>query len=670
MSEDDNTNGADDSAYSPSLINDDTISVPTSTSCVKVCQNPLNIAETPVIASPRVSMLVDNLLLSSNAHVARESSTKMTASIDAIRETVVSSTNMIEHERTPENDTASGICMAQSAKLSQPDDLPPSDQSAFAQAVSLSSKAAATKSTAPDISGLQLLSNSILAYEENTFIKKEPPERLVDRSPPSVYEPSAELAFDNSAKLTAEMSRRSTDADLLVECEQKDAAVEVQRSREFVSNVEPLGGLNLLCALAEQRFQEEVGSGSGSGSTSHRKRSSSSEGSESKRVKKHKEKHSIKKAKKKDRKEKKRRGSAEDVIAEIEFKETFDRVKTKYMKCNCRKTDNNESCCCHSNWLTPEQMYSAIKLEYRDRLAEITREIQEKKRKLENFSQKELRLQRESTPSSSKSSGSSSKQSTPVPTCSPSIVSTSSIDNCNFKEKAQSDSESCSSTSPKRKTFAEIKSPFTEAESQTKKAKSIVGHIFASKKHKNGSNCFSTNDEGSLNSDISMKRATSIKQEPFEFDESSSLPEVNLFSNFGERKLTLAETMTKNQKLTKQVMSKHHKKAKNNKERKNYRHMTEMRERKQRITNRCTLTEEHLGTLDDNKTMRVLTAMGGLFYAGCLSAVQPPDVYSVILDGERGNRPHIMSREEILRDAVSTFVIEKPIDNLNFNSLQ
>lgn len=67
----------------------------------------------------------------------------------------------------------------------------------------------------------------------------------------------------------------------------------------------------------------------------------------------------------------------------------------------------------------------------------------------------------------------------------------------------------------------------------------------------------------------------------------------------------------------------------------------------------CTLTDEMLERFGDQEKMRVLTAMGGLFYAGQLSAVQPPDVYAITLDGERGNRPHIMSREEILRDAVS-----------------
>lgn len=66
------------------------------------------------------------------------------------------------------------------------------------------------------------------------------------------------------------------------------------------------------------------------------------------------------------------------------------------------------------------------------------------------------------------------------------------------------------------------------------------------------------------------------------------------------------------------------------------------------VVNRCKLTAAHLA-IDQ---LRVLTAMGGLFYAGRLSAVQAPDVYAITLDGERGNRPHIHPREEILRDAI------------------
>lgn len=72
-------------------------------------------------------------------------------------------------------------------------------------------------------------------------------------------------------------------------------------------------------------------------------------------------------------------------------------------------------------------------------------------------------------------------------------------------------------------------------------------------------------------------------------------------------------------------------------------------ERNENIVNKCKLTSAHLA-IDQ---LRVLTAMGGLFYAGRLSAVQAPDIYAITLDGERGNRPHIHSQEEILRDAVS-----------------
>ncbi|XP_071556441.1 uncharacterized protein Wge isoform X2 [Temnothorax nylanderi] len=66
------------------------------------------------------------------------------------------------------------------------------------------------------------------------------------------------------------------------------------------------------------------------------------------------------------------------------------------------------------------------------------------------------------------------------------------------------------------------------------------------------------------------------------------------------------------------------------------------------IVSRCKLTSAHLA-IDQ---LRVLMAIGGLFYAGRLSAVQAPDVYAITLDGERGNRPHIHSREEILKDAI------------------
>jgi hypothetical protein len=65
----------------------------------------------------------------------------------------------------------------------------------------------------------------------------------------------------------------------------------------------------------------------------------------------------------------------------------------------------------------------------------------------------------------------------------------------------------------------------------------------------------------------------------------------------------------------------------------------------------CQLTQVHLNT----EKQRALAAINGLFYAGTLSAIQAPDIYGITLDGERGNRPHIYSREGILQDAVSVW---------------
>ncbi|XP_022250916.1 uncharacterized protein LOC106467087 isoform X3 [Limulus polyphemus] len=61
----------------------------------------------------------------------------------------------------------------------------------------------------------------------------------------------------------------------------------------------------------------------------------------------------------------------------------------------------------------------------------------------------------------------------------------------------------------------------------------------------------------------------------------------------------------------------------------------------------CILQPEEL---DDQ--LRVLTMDNGLFYAGTIKAIRAPDVYGITRDGERGNRPHIYSREEILNEAI------------------
>jgi hypothetical protein len=51
--------------------------------------------------------------------------------------------------------------------------------------------------------------------------------------------------------------------------------------------------------------------------------------------------------------------------------------------------------------------------------------------------------------------------------------------------------------------------------------------------------------------------------------------------------------------------------------------------------------------------LRVLIAEDGLLHGGCVTCICPPDIYGVVVDGERGSRPRILSTEELLTEAVS-----------------
>ena len=52
--------------------------------------------------------------------------------------------------------------------------------------------------------------------------------------------------------------------------------------------------------------------------------------------------------------------------------------------------------------------------------------------------------------------------------------------------------------------------------------------------------------------------------------------------------------------------------------------------------------------------LRVLVKLEGHFHPGKIQAISPPDIYGVLVDKERGNKPHIFSREEVLQEAVRT----------------
>ena len=68
--------------------------------------------------------------------------------------------------------------------------------------------------------------------------------------------------------------------------------------------------------------------------------------------------------------------------------------------------------------------------------------------------------------------------------------------------------------------------------------------------------------------------------------------------------------------------------------------------------------------------LRVLLRLGGHFYTSRLTEISPPDIYGIVVDRERGNKPHILSREEVLTQAVSliTVIFRKKV-SLTLSSL-
>lgn len=588
MSEDDNTTGEDDCTFpsNASPMNDSS-AITTSVSFNDMCHNVSSLSE-----------------INSSVNHHDLNNTKLTdSSFDS--NTTVTSSIIIEEITIPRPEPI----VLSSYESSESIDTDHQQPNSYTH-----------KIHAPDLSGLELLSNSIEAFEKKAFIKQEPMEK-------------ADIMYSMDTSVT--------------QTEPIDCSMQ---PKEYVSNsvAEQLGGLNLLCALAEQRIQEEVGQRS-------RKRSVSTDGSEPKRQKKHhKEKHSSKKSSKKakhDRRESRSKQSDEDDESFVEknLNDTFNRVKASYERqCSCKSTVNEGDNCCHDkcNFPTPEEVYSAMHTDMKQKLNAIAKEVQEEKRKLNEIKNLDkTNHSRESTPSSSSKSFSfDSEPSTKSELISPNISSSSQSETfqADSSKIMHSDTESMrldeadtSSACKQRKIDA---SNVVDSSSlTTMKSKSLVGYIFASKKRLNDSK---TDNSSSMTDETSQSDINSIKQEVADDEE---LSQEALFG----RSKKLDGKVSKHQSK--------HKKSKS-KDRK-HRRSSESKSKKKRIDAKCTLSGEQLDNPSATLKPRVLTAMGGLFYAGCLSAVQPPDIYSVTLDGERGNRPHIMSREEILRDAVSFFFL-------------
>ena len=72
-------------------------------------------------------------------------------------------------------------------------------------------------------------------------------------------------------------------------------------------------------------------------------------------------------------------------------------------------------------------------------------------------------------------------------------------------------------------------------------------------------------------------------------------------------------------------------------------------------------TSEHLDTLrsaqlkpsDLKDGLRLLMLQEGKFWPARLNSTKLPDVYGVVMDRQRGNRPIILPRDDILKEAVS-----------------
>jgi len=74
-------------------------------------------------------------------------------------------------------------------------------------------------------------------------------------------------------------------------------------------------------------------------------------------------------------------------------------------------------------------------------------------------------------------------------------------------------------------------------------------------------------------------------------------------------------------------------------------------EEQEEVTTRTTDDEEQEERLIVEGA-RVLLRLESVMYPGRITSILPPDIYGVIVDRERGNRPHVFSREELLSRAV------------------
>lgn len=510
-----------------------------------------------------------------------------------------------------------------------------------------------------DVSGLELLSNSIEQFERTT--------------------PGTSMPTLDPAPLTVD-TRTPTKLNILIKTSPKSpprTEAEPHRRFEFPptdpstsEQAKPsLDGLGLLCALAEQRFMEEVvenppqsipiasrpfiksepllsptdRSRSADSSINkkdrHRHRDDSS--GERRKIRSRDREERLRHKLEKMRRHKRERERDESRSSGGELETSLRRVTA----CSC----NSVSCTHNTNVRSAHALASAIEKDMRERLLALERQFDERKAQLKALDPPLQTLSTSTTPS--------------TPALSP-------------------DSDRGSSKKRKVGRPRKVSSPDSTETIVAKKPKSkssLVGYLLAKGKLKGGILC--TRGEPSRE-DINRtsKVRPKLKAEPIM--KSCSDPEEAewaLNRSASSSMESLNEVRQKNREKVDRLARKHSRddipelefalrrasaSSDSDKERRRAKKRRKSHKSKERTGNetketatepavpppisKCTLTEDKI-----DQSPRVLTAMGGLFYAGKLSAVTAPDVYAITLDGERGNKPHIMSREETLRDAVS-----------------
>ncbi|XP_030764449.1 protein winged eye isoform X2 [Sitophilus oryzae] len=542
------------------------------------------------------------------------------------------------------------------------------------------------KGSSPDLSGLELLSNSIVEFESCRNSVEE-------RSSESLSETSQDISISPPEEIPSP------------KIESQDNSSSISLHME-----DTLGGLDLLCALAEQRILEE---NIEKPAKEKSERSKEKHRNKERRREKRKKKHSSDEHRRKKLKSDKRRSSEEKRerhSRKKERKESSDKTdsdRAEKQECSCKykhyktpeseqevrkflESKSSQNFCCKGDW----PCMNAIELDMRMKLAELQREYREKQKELSKLKPKKHSHHSECPKKKSrKKSTHSERSNTPPPlldkmdlpvkeTKEPSELlkppKLSVMPKLGESHKRRhSETESLPEThSSKKRKVGRPKRLMTGGETVTtetivsKKPKNnFVEYFLAAKQKLKQQNKVYTDStppryiEGNYihklkkvknNNTIILDDVKSSKIRPKlkaeatfkDEDELNSEDEDNIEEDeevVGHSDEEVAEeemeTAVEEMEVDKEIDVKNEEipveKEKECKE-------------VEELPNPCALTEQHL----EMDKLRVLTAMGGLFYAGQLNAIEPPDVYSITLDGERGNRPHIMSREEILRDAI------------------